>query len=136
MPEITPGYGVNLRLDGENLIAEKNLPARVDVSLANVTIAEGATHSVSESIPYNRLYGVSVKTTGLASGQSVSVSFTDNSVSGNLKYSAEFTSELDEDISQAWYYRDSMGENNMNISIENTGVGSVTIELDIIMEPF
>ena len=135
MPEITKGYGVNLRLDGENLIAEKELPDSLDVSLTGITVAESATYSTSAAIPFNRMYGVFVKTSGLTAGQSVRVSFSDNS-GGVEKYSAEFTDVLFEDTAQAWYFRDSLGENNMNISVENIGSGSVTIGLEIRMEPF
>lgn len=135
MPEITKGYGVNLRLDGENLIAEKELPDTMDVSLTGIVVAETETYTTSVAIPFNRMYGVFVKTTGLTAGQSVRVSFSDNSV-GIEKYSAEFTDVLFEDTAQAWYFRDTIGENNMNISVENIGSGSVTIDLDIRMEPF
>jgi len=135
MPEITKGYGVNLRLDGENLIAEKELPDTMDVSLTGIVVAETETYTTSVAIPFNRMYGVFVKTTGLTAGQSVRVSFSDNSV-GIEKYSAEFTDVLFEDTAQAWYFRDTRGENNMNISVENIGSGSVTIDLDIRMEPF
>lgn len=135
MPEITKGYGVNLRLDGENLIAEKELPALVDVSLTGITVAELATYTTSVAIPFNRMYGVFVKTTGLTAGQSARVAFSDNS-GGVEKYSAEFTDVLSEDTAQAWYFRDTLGENNMNISVENIGSGSITIDLDIRMEPF
>lgn len=136
MPEITPGYGVNLRLDGENLIAEKELPDKIEITLEDVTISESGEYDTSVIIPYNRCYGVFVGTSGLLEPQSVMVEFSDNSPNGNLKYSAEFTDELPEDTSQAWYYRDSMQENNMNIHIENTGTGSVTVTLNIVMEPF
>lgn len=135
MPEITKGYGVNLRLDGENLIAEKELPDTMDVSLTGIVVAETETYTTSVAIPFNRMYGVFVKTTGLTAGQSARVSFSDNA-GGVEKYSAEFTDALSEDTAQAWYFRDTLGENNMNISVENIGSGSITIDLDIRMEPF
>lgn len=135
MPELTKGYGVNLRLDGEDLIAEKELPDSVAINLTGITVVEAGSYSTSVAIPFNRMYGVSVKTTGLTAPQSVRVLFSDNSVLP-VKYSAEFTEALSEDVSQAWYFRDTLGENNMNIEIENIGTGSVTIDLDVHMEPF
>jgi hypothetical protein len=136
MPEITKGYGVNLRLDGEEiLIAEKELPDIVEILLEDIVVAEATTYTTSVAIPFNRMYGVYVGTTGLLAGNSVRVAFSDNSPEG-IKYSAEFTEALPEDVSQAWYFRDSLGDNNMNIEIENIGTGSATIDLGIKMEPF
>jgi len=118
------------------------VPATLVLRTAPQTISPGGTVNWYETIPANRLYGVSVVPVvppGL--NDNITVKFYGNESGplafNTLMYSATFTYTLPTDTSQAWYYRDGQLGKRMRFSITNNGASELTgVQVDVTAEPF
>lgn len=112
------------------------LPEEENITTTTETITPESTSLWTESISYNRLYGVRVEITGLTSGQTANVRMFGNSALTNVQYLAEFTETQSVDDAQAWRYRDKDENKELRLQVENTSGADITVSLTIQAEPF
>jgi len=106
------------------------------ITTSTETIAAGNTFLWEETISFNRLYGVSLAVTGLTAGQTASLRLFGDAGLTDEQYLANFTSTSSVDNAQAWRYRDREVSNTIRIQVENTSAESITINAELLAEPF
>ena len=118
------------------------LPDQMSIRTTSTDVAPGSTVMLYETIPADRVYGVSVTpVTPPGTNDNMTVRFWGDENAPNdftkMLYSSTFTNALPADTSQAWFYRDTKKTKKLRISITNNGGSTLTgVQIDIVAEPF
>ena len=128
------GVGSGLSLTGGLLsvspvdIAESSIVVEIPaVNIGNNTI-------VSQSIPTNRLYGISISLDAINSDTKVELL---GLATSDVQYVGNFTSILLTDLSQAWRFRDRTATTTIRVRVTNMGSANLNpFNITIVSEPF
>lgn len=112
------------------------IPDEETINTSTETIAAGEVFNWTESISYNRLYGVRLEINGLTSSQTADVRMFGDAALTDEQYLASFTDSDNVDDAQAWRYRDRDKNNEFRLQVENTSGDSIDVSLTIRAEPF